>query len=60
MTFMRRYVLKHSISNTTEIEKKLVSKRHEKKFLNLIDEKTKAEGTMKNPNKTIWNFSSHT
>ena len=34
--------------------------RHDKKFSNLIDEKAKAEGTMKNPNRTIWNFSSHT
>ena len=60
MTFMKRWMVKYSISNGTEIEKRLVTKRHEKKFSNLIDEKSKAEGTKENPNKTIWNFSSHT
>ena len=59
MTFMKRWIVKHSIHNITEIEKRLVTKRHEKKFRNLIEEKSKTEGTKENPNKTIWNFSSH-
>ena len=36
-----------------------MEKRHNKKFDNLLKEKQEAEGTTKNPNKTIWNFSSH-
>ena len=59
MTFMKRWIVKHSIRNITEIEKRLVNKRHEKKFRNLIEEKSRTEGTKENPNKTIWNFSSH-
>ena len=37
----------------------MVEKRHDKKFNNLIKEKSIAEGTEENPNKTIRNFSSH-
>ena len=59
MTFMEKYALKYSISKGIEIEKRLVTKRHEKKFTNLMDEKALTEGTKENPNKTIWNFSSH-
>ena len=32
MTFMKSWMLKHSINNITEIEKRLVNKRHNKKF----------------------------
>ena len=53
LTFMKRWALKHSISNTTELEKRLVTKRHEKKFANLIDEKSKAEGTQENLEKSL-------
>ena len=60
MTFLKKYALKYSISKGIEIEKRLVTKRHEKKFTNLVDEKALTEGTKENPNKTIWNFSSHT
>ena len=51
--------MKHSIEKLNEAEKRLVQKRHNKKFGNLMDEKAKLEGTRSNPNKTIWNFSSH-
>ena len=50
MTFMRKWALKYSIAKGAEIEKRMVTKRHEKKFTNLIDEKSMAEGTEKNPN----------
>ena len=56
---MKSWIVKKSISNLTEIEKLTVQKRHDKKFGNLMEEKAKLEGTMENPNKTIWNFSSH-
>ena len=59
MPFMRKWMIKKSIHNIMEVEKTLVRKRHDKKFGNLLDEKAKLEGTEKNPNKTIWNFSSH-
>ena len=56
---MKSWMLKHSINNVTEIEKRIVNKCHDKKFRNLIDEKNKTEGTQRNPNKRIWNFSTH-
>ena len=36
-----------------------MQKRHEKKYQNLLNEKAQIEGTLQNPNQTIWNFSSH-
>ena len=59
MTFMKKWMVKRSIQIIIDAEKKLVQKRHNKKLANLLDEKAKLEGTMNNPNKTIWNFSSH-
>ena len=59
MTFMKKCIVKWSIRRATEVERCLVEKRHDKKFNNLIKEKSIAEGTEENPNKTIWNFSSH-
>ena len=55
---MRKWMVKKSIDNIVDIEKRLVQKRHDKKFKDLLNEKSKAEGTIDNPNKTIWNFSS--
>ena len=60
MTFMRKWVVKHSIKNTVEKEEETVAKRHEKKFSSLLKEKSEVEGTANNPNRIIWNFSSHT
>ena len=60
MTYLRRTILKWSIQRILEAEKKLVEKRHEKKLRNLLDEKARVEGTETNPNKLIWNLSSHT
>ena len=59
MTYLRRTILKWSIQRILEAEKKLVEKRHEKKLRNLLDEKARVEGTATNPNKLIWNLSSH-
>ena len=59
MTYMKKRILKWSIDNTSAIERRLVTKRHDKKFNNLMQEKSLTEGTQENPNKTIWNFSSH-
>ena len=60
MTYMKKWMIQHSIKNTIKKEEGDVEKRHNKKFDNLLKEKQEAEGTTKNPNKTIWNFSSHT
>ena len=59
MTYMKKWMVKHSIQNTAEDEKVKVEKRHEKKFSNLLREKSQIEGTAENPNRIIWNFSSH-
>ena len=58
MTIMRKWMVKKSVENIVNIEKRLVQKRHDKKFKDLLNEKSKVEGTTENPNKTIWNFSS--
>ena len=58
-TFMKKWMIKKSILKVVETEKRIVQKRHDKKFGNLIDEKSRLEGTTNNPNKTIWNFSCH-
>ena len=42
------------------VERRLVERRHEKKFGNLLREKRSIDGTLENPNTTIWNFSNHT
>ena len=59
MTFMKKWMVKQSIQNTAMDEKAKVEKRHEKKFSNLLKEKSQIEGTAQNPNRIIWNFSSH-
>ena len=59
MTYLKKWIVKNSIEKVIEAEKRLVQKRHDKKFGNLMDEKSKLEGTRENPNTTIWNFSSH-
>ena len=59
MTFIKKNVLKWSISRLNEAERQLVQKRHEKKYKNLLNEKAQIEGTVENPNQTIWNFSAH-
>ena len=59
MTFIKKNVLKWSISRLNEAERQLVQKRHEKKYQNLLNEKAQIEGTVQNPNQTIWNFSAH-
>ena len=59
MTYMKTWIVKKSIESIVNSEKKTVQKRHDKKFGNLMNEKAKLEGTATNPNKTIWNFSSH-
>ena len=59
MTFMKKWMVKHSIEVVTQNEEKAVKKRHDKKFKNLMKEKNEVEGTTNNPNRTIWNFSSH-
>ena len=59
ITYMKKWMIKFSIGNTVKQEEKLVTRRHEKKFANLLKERHETEGTTSNPNKTIWNFSSH-
>jgi hypothetical protein len=59
MTYMKTWAVKRSITSLIEIERRTVQKRHDKKLGNLLKEKAKTEGTRENPNKTIWNFSSH-
>ena len=59
MTFIKKSILRWSIERLNEAERRLVQKRHDKKYQNLLREKTQIEGTVENPNKTIWNFSSH-
>ena len=41
-----------------EAERRLIQKRHDKKFDDLMQERTEREGTMQNPKQTIWNFTS--
>ena len=60
MTFIKKNVLRWSISRLGEAERRLVERRHEKKFANLLREKRTIDGTLENPNTTIWNFSNHT
>ena len=50
MTFMKKWMVKQSIQNTAMDEKRKVEKRHEKKFSNLLKEKSQIEGTAQNPN----------
>ena len=60
ITYMKKWMIKYSIENIVKQEERLVEKRHDKKFGDLLKEKHEVEGTTNNPNKTIWNFSSHT
>ena len=59
MTFMKKWAVKYSIQNTIDKENTIITKRHNKKFANLMTEKAKKEGTANKPNKILWNFSSH-
>ena len=59
MTYFKRWAVKHSIQKTICLEAKIVTARHEKKFDNLLKEKSTKDGTCDNPNQTIWNLSSH-
>ena len=59
MTYIEKWMVKHSLEVVTKNEEKAVQKRHDKKFKNLVKEKNEVEGTTNNPNQTIWNFSSH-
>ena len=56
---MKKWAVKYSIQNTIDKENNIITKRHNKKFANLMIEKSKKEGTVNNPNKILWNFSSH-
>ena len=53
MTFIKKTVLRWSINRLNEAERRLVQKRHDKKFDDLMRERTEREGTMQNPNQTI-------
>ena len=39
LTYMKGWMVKRSIKNTIEIEKRIVNKRHEKKFKNLMEKR---------------------
>ena len=43
MTYMKKWMIKHTIGNTVKQEERLVEKRHDKKFANLLKEKHEAE-----------------
>ena len=53
---MKRFIIKHAVSNYVKREEKKIQLRHQKKFQQLLSEKHRQNGIQPNPNKLVFNL----